>query len=532
MAIKAGMSIPERYEKHERKNWVDKSFNHKTTLTMGELVPMGVKELYPGELCKLYFELQMKFAALYLPIMHQCFWTLDWYYVRTQTCFENSPNESFEDFMKQDPVTGTIEWAYFKYKRAHAIFTNGILNYMGFNAPPGSGTLIAETKVSAIPVVAYNEIYRWMYRNSQIQESLKIPLVPGDNTGIVESVLPQLRVKRRNWPRDYYTSATLTPQQGENVLIPSFAIDPITGEFAPQQIRRLTGETDLLNNTLIADGDSELYATGGGANTKVVLQLSSTIRDFRYAAQMTEFLERHMRSGGYPGAQPQDMNWNDFVKRNFDWNPNPLMIGQPVWIGGYTGNVIITEVMSTAESGDSVVGDYAGKAIARDNTPSFTYTAPDYGVVIPILTVYPKASYYSGSDRIWDRRTKMDYMWEQFALIGDQPMKNKEVWFSWYDADIDWNEEIFGYTQQYNWERYSNDIVSGQMRTLWESFHLGRKFDAASDVVLNSEFITCRPDIGRVFVVDADSGEHECYLQAYVGIEILRRLPKFGLPEL
>jgi len=534
MAIKAGSSLPERMEKHERKNWIDKSFNHKTTLTMGTLVPLAVKELYPGELCKLYLELSAKFAALYLPIMHQCYFTIDWFFVRTQTLFDGgSADKAFENFIKQDPVTGTIEWAYFNYKRADAVFTDGICNYLGFNAPPGAGTLIASTEISAIPVAAYNEIWRWMYRNSQIQENLRIVLSPGDNTGLIESNLPNLRVKRRNWPRDYYTSATLTPQQGENVLIPSFATDPETGEFLPQRIFNLDG-TEPGNQALWKD-DAVVPAgvlAGGSSSQPVVLQLSSTIRDFRYASKMTEFLERHMRSGGFPGGLPDDMNWNDFVKRNFDWNPNPLMIGQPVWIGGYTGDIIISEVMATAAGSEVVVGDYAGKAVFRDNTPQFSYMAPDYGVVIPIMTVYPKASYYSGSDRIWDRRTKMDYMWEQFALIGDQPLKNKEVWFSWYDADIAWNEEIFGYTQQYNWERYSNDIVSGQMRTLWESFHLGRKFIAAADVVLNSEFIECRPDIGRCFTVDAEAGEHECYIHAYVGIEILRRLPKFGLPEL
>jgi len=135
-------------------------------------------------------------------------------------------------------------------------------------------------------------------------------------------------------------------------------------------------------------------------------------------------------------------------------------------------------------------------------------------------------------DNMWRRVTKMDYMWEQFALIGDQPITNKEVWFSWYDADIAWNDEVWGYLPQYAQFKYSNDIVSGQMRTLWESFHLGRKFTASTDVVLNDEFITCTPDIGRVFVVDAEAGEHECYIHAYNDIEILRRLPKNGLPSL
>jgi len=523
MAIRAGSSIPERMEKHAPKNWVDLSFNHKTTLTMGKLVPMAVKELYPGEFCKLRMELMMRFAALYLPIMHQCFFTVDWFYVRTQSLFSDSKYQSFESFIKQDPNSGSVAWAWFNYKRAHAVSTDGVMNYLGFNAPPGAGTLIASTKISPIAPKAYYNIWLWYFRNTNIQGSQEFDLTPGDNTAPMEVILPGMETLRRNWPRDYYTVATLTPQQGENILIPSFSTDPVTGEFIPQKMFLVDG-TPVPNVSLVANSGNLFASSNGNA----VLQLSSTIRDFRYAKDMTEFLERATRAGA--GTLDVDMRWSDFVKRYFGWDPNPLMIDRPVWIGGYTGNVVISDVMSTAEAGEQLVGDYAGKAMVRDTTPGFSYTAPDYGVVIPILTVYPKASYYSGMDRLWVRDSKMSYMWEQFALIGDQPLRNKDVWFSWYDADIAWNDEIFGYVPQYHWERYSNDIVSGQMRTLWESFHLGRKFVAAADVVLNSEFITCTPDVGRVFNIDAEAGEHECFVHAYVGIEVLRQLPKYGLP--
>jgi len=133
---------------------------------------------------------------------------------------------------------------------------------------------------------------------------------------------------------------------------------------------------------------------------------------------------------------------------------------------------------------------------------------------------------------MWTKKTKMEYMCEQFALIGDQPIQNKEVWYSWYEADEAWNNEIFGYLPQYTWEKYSNDIVSGQMRTIWEGFHLGRKFDDKTDVVLNSAFLECRPDIGRVFVVDTEAGEHEVLIHAYNKIDVLRKLPRNGLPKL
>jgi len=275
--------------------------------------------------------------------------------------------------------------------------------------------------------------------------------------------------------------------EGTEYQLSLFWTDPETGLYLPQRLFNTDGtqpSNGNLRSSTSVPGEADSILANSVGSEAVVLQLSSTIRDFRYASQMTEYLERSMRAGD---------RYVDFVQRNFGYNPNPLYIDRPVWIGGYTGNIVISDVMATAQVGDYTVGQYAGKALAADQSPIFTYTTPDYGFIIGLFTVYPKASYYSGLDNMWRRVTKMDYMWEQFALIGDQPLTNQEVWFSWYDADIAWNEEIFGYLPQYAQFKYSNDIVSGQMRTLWEAFHLGRKFDASGDIVLNSQFIECRP---------------------------------------
>jgi len=525
--IQSSSSFPERMEKHAKASWFDLSFNHKTTLSMGMLIPLATKEVYPGEKVRLQNELQLKFAQMYLPIMHQVYFTCDWYYVTYDQLWpkqlEQDNYSGWQMFIKQDPVNALVGFPTFDYDRADAIFTDGILNYMGFNAPPAAGTLISNIQdINALPVSAYQKIWDEYYRNDQIQTPIWTPLTEGDNTARLLTATPDLRVLRRNWPRDYYTSATPTPQQGDNILIPSFATDPETGLYLPQNLFKLDG-TDADIDALVATTNAGKSVLSDSSGDKTVLQLSSTIRDFRYAAQMTEYLERSLRSGD---------RYVDFVQRNFGYNPNPLYIDRPVWIGGYTGNVIVSDVMATAEVGAYSVGQYTGHAMARDNTPVFEYSVPDYGVIMCMMTVYPKASYYSGLETMWTRTEKMSYMWEQFALIGDQPIRNKEVWFSWYSADIAWNDEIFGYLPQYTQFKYSNDVVSGQMRTLWESFHLGRKFTGAGEVILNGDFITCTPDIGRVFNVDAEAGEHEIFVHAYNDIKILRKLPINGLPSL
>jgi len=170
--IQSGSTMPERMEQHATKSWHDLSFNHKTTLTMGALIPLATKESYPGETWRLQNEVKLMFAQLYLPIMHQCYFTVDWYYVRTGILWKNADPDNWESFIKQDPLNSFTTWPYFVYQRADAVFTDGVLNYMGFNAPPGAGTLIANTQVSVLPPLAYCKIWDENYRNDQIQTPL------------------------------------------------------------------------------------------------------------------------------------------------------------------------------------------------------------------------------------------------------------------------------------------------------------------------------------------------------------------------
>jgi len=381
--IESGQTFPERMETHAPANWFDLGFNDKTTTTMGLLVPLATKEVYPGEKVRLANEIKLMFAPLFLPIFHQCYFTCDWFFVTYDQLWKRGANpiDNWQSFIKQDPNNaGTIP-PRFNYLRADAIHTDGIINYMGYNAPPATGTLRIQQEISAIPPVAYAKIWNDYYRNDQIQGDIFAVaefLQGGDNSVFVDQLVPNLRALRRNWPRDYYTSATPTPQLGENVLIPSYAIDPVTGNAIAQKLFNKDFTVPTAGTTSIGSSGTFVKSIGG---TEIVLQLSSTIRDFRYAAQTTEFLERHLRAGD---------RYNDFVVRNFGYNPNPLYIDRPVWIGGYTGDVFISEVLSTAEVGSFTVGSYAGQAMARDNTPVFSYTCPDYGLVMCLFSVYPK----------------------------------------------------------------------------------------------------------------------------------------------
>jgi len=105
--------------------------------------------------------------------------------------------------------------------------------------------------------------------------------------------------------------------------------------------------------------------------------------------------------------------------------------------------------------------------------------------------------------------------------------------------EIDNNTRIIGYLPQYHEMRYTTSVVSGQMRSLWESYHLGRIFgqNEGDELELNDELLLCIPRITDVFQVTAVGPEPEIGQEDEIHILVHnvayvdRRLPKYAVPK-
>lgn len=522
-----------------KKNLFDLSHDHKTTFSMGQLIPFLTLETLPGDDFRIDYELMCRFAPLYLPIMHRCDLSVHYFYVPWRILWDK-----WEEYITQKE---DLLPPYY----AEEILTAGfgldgrsfpITNYMGFP----SRTDIAEGSepiyINAGPLAAYWKIYNEYYRNSQIQPEIEIPLNAGDNdyTGwtLYNNEAP-LFVANRLWNRDYFTSAVPTPQVGAEILV------PISDGNLASTLRELDYTTPAAGN-LAVNVTGEFISSGAPGNPLGldIQEVSASMRNFRLAARMLEFLERLMRTG---------QRYRDFLKGHFGVDPDPGTIDLPVYIGGSKGRIIISEVMSTAETEDVPVGAYAGQALAVESGKSqVKYFCKEHGFIIGIINIQPRSSYFQGLERMWTRGVGVpievsvpspgsvyDYAFEQFAAIGDQAILQKELLYSHYTsvpANAARNEETFGYIPRFSEYRWHNDIVSAEMRTIWLSFHLSRLFtidalEQLTEPVLNSEFVQCFPRIADIFQVGA-AQQHEIYAHIFNNVQVWRSLPKFGIPTL
>lgn len=166
----------------------------------------------------------------------------------------------------------------------------------------------------------------------------------------------------------------------------------------------------------------------------------------------------------------------------------------------------------------------SGHAIAVGSSHGFTtHEMEEHGFIIGIMSVLPRTSYQDGLERTWQKFDKLDYAWPEFGHLGEQEIKNSEIYLQGKDAD----DETFGYQSRYAEYKFSQSHVAGDFRDQLSYWHLGRKFNSLP--LLNSDFVHANAS-KRIFAV-TDAKIDDLYIEIYNNLKVRRQLPKFGTPQ-
>lgn len=134
------------------------------------------------------------------------------------------------------------------------------------------------------------------------------------------------------------------------------------------------------------------------------------------------------------------------------------------------------------------------------------YRVDEHGWIMITAVVYPDSAYQNGMPRSLLRRTREEFPSPMFAGLSEQEIFNGELYNQTIATDPTGSigRTPFGYTGRYNEMRYQPNIVSSEMRSTLDYWHLGRKFSALP--TLNSDFINMESDdtvdnLRRIFAV-------------------------------
>lgn len=495
-------------------NAFDLTHDVKLSFKMGHLVPSMVMEVIPGDVIRLASEQLLRFAPLLAPVMHRVHVTNHFFFVPNRILWPN-----WEEW-----ITGNLEVEP-PYVPVNNIEVRTLGDYLGLPLIPfNEGN--DDEHVNALPVAAYFKIYDEYYRDQNLQDELFIPLTNGENS-VYKSKL-QSSPLRRAWQHDYFTSALPFAQKGAAVQIPLFD----SGEFPVEYVGGYQGmfrssETGepitSLGNVFNLSGGTPVVQTGTDTpanwdpNGSLAVDINGDVADInslRRAFRLQEWLEKNARGG---------TRYIENILVHFGVKSSDARLQRPEYIGGSKGQMVISEVLSTAETAVPV-GNMAGHGVAAMGGREFKYRAEEHGFIIGIINVQPLTAYHQGLHKMWSRFDRLDYFWPSFAHIGEQEVKNKEVYHDFSDGE---NEDTFGYVPRYAEYKFLQNRVAGDFRDTLKFWHLGREFGNRPH--LNEEFISCQPS-NRIFAVEEGQEDH-IYGHVLNKLMAIRKMPKYGIPS-
>ena len=530
--------------KRPRRNVFNLSYESKLTVNAGELVPIMCKPVVPGDKFRVNTEMLVRLAPLVAPMMHRVNVFTHYFFVPNRLVWNQ-----WEDFITKG-VDGTDAPAFPTLKlpstvdtaNGHRFFGDSSLwDYLGLPSLNQIGNATFQTQspngvkapagyeVSALPFRDYLLIYNEYYRDQNLTSEIEF----SRDGGSIEATIanPLLMLRRRAWEKDYFTSALPWVQRGPEVTVPvsgaggsmdvelkSKAADQY---FVSSSDSRPTGKLELVNGVLFASHESSGTSVGAYLspnNFQVnVDEMGVSINDLRTSNALQRWFERNARSGS---------RYIEQILSHFGVRSSDARLQRPQFLGGGRVPVSVSEVLQTSSTDEtSPQANMAGHGISASVNHGFTRYFEEHGYIIGIMSVMPRTGYQQGVPRDFRKFDNMDFYFPEFAHLGEQEIKNEELYLNQYDAD---NSGTFGYTPRYAEYKYSLNEAHGDFRGNMAFWHLNRIFTEKPN--LNTTFVECNPS-NRVFAT-AETSDDKYWIQLYQDIKALRLIPKYGTPML
>lgn len=478
----------------------------------GELVPIGLVEVLPGDTFQCASSVFMRVSPLVTPVMHPVHVRIHSFFVPTRIIWPD-----FEKFITGGPDGMDATVRPYITGPGGSGYTQGTLGDY-FGVPTG----VASVVHSALPFRAYAKIFNEFYRD----QDLTTALVQSEGNG--SDTTTNTTLQKVCWEKDYFTSARPWAQKGPAVSLPLGTTAPVlrTSNAAGWTVKNAGANTLAADNPLGAGlgtgslitgaanqvsldpGATGLYSDLSTATAATVNQLRDVLAIQRYEEARARYGSRYTEYLRYLGIRSSDAR-----------------LQRPEYLGGGKATIQFSEVLQTAPttSGTPItgVGSLQGHGLGVLRTRRYRRFFEEHGFVITLMSVLPKTVYTNGLPRMWNRVTKEDYYQKEFVHIGQQEILNKEIYAAAASPD-----GTFGYQDRYDEYRRMESSVHGEFRVTANTWHLARSF--SSEPSLNSAFVVSDPST-RIY---QNATVDQLYCMINHSIVARRLIPKVGISKI
>lgn len=441
---------------------------------MGELVPIGLTEVLPGDTIQQATSALVRVSPLLSPVMHPVHVRIHHWFVPHRIIWDR-----WEDFITGGPDGfDDSEFPTITMPSSGGAAVGSLADYLG--VPTGVNSL----EVSALPFRAYGLIWNEWYRDQDLQTKLNVSLESGNDTST------NTLLQNCAWEKDYFTSARPWTQKGPEVSLPLGTVAPVLSNGS---VPNFTGGGLVNSNLRTQTSSSGVFYTGDassiagvtfGNQTGLYSDLSSataaSVNSLREAFAIQRYEEARARYGS---------RYTEYL-RYLGVRSSDARLQRPEYLGGGKQTIQFSEVLQTGVTTDGDdqegVGNLKGHGIAALRSNRYRRFFEEHGYIITVMSVKPKTIYSQGLPRTWNRRTKEDFFQKELQHIGQQEILNKELYANHSSPD-----GIFGYQDRYDEYRRTESTIAGEFRTTLDYWHYARIF--GSQPALNGDFIKSVP---------------------------------------
>lgn len=536
----------------------DRSSSVKTSFNAGDIVPFFLEEVLPGDTFNVKSSKVVRMQTLLTPMMDNVYLDTYYFFVPNRLVWKH-----WKEFNGENTESAWIPETTYEVPQITSPAGTGwavgtIADYFGI--PTG----VPNLSVSALPFRAYALIMNEWFRDQNLSDPLVVPdddaTVAGVNTGtfvsdVAKGGKPYIAAKYH----DYFTSCLPSPQKGPDVLIPVAqaanypvkSLDSLVPDYQNQSQLRVYGSDYFVD----PKGNKDLYATIGihanSGNPQFSLSskpgpndsrftvpgtfsnlwavadgnaASATINQLRLAFQIQKLYERDARGGS---------RYTEILKSHFGVTSPDARLQRPEYLGGNRVPININQVIQQSGTGSgssTPQGTVVGMSQTTDSHSDFIKSFTEHGFIIGVMVARYDHTYQQGLDRMWSRKDRFDYYWPVFANIGEQAVKNKEIYAQGNAED----DEVFGYQEAWADYRYKPNRVTGEMRSAYaqslDVWHLAD--DYAQRPSLSDSWIReDKTNIDRVLAVTSKVS-NQFFADIYIQNRATRPMPMYSIPGL
>lgn len=527
----------------------DRSSSVKTSFNAGDIVPFFLEEVLPGDTFNVKSSKVVRMQTLLTPMMDNVYLDTYYFFVPNRLVWEH-----WKQFNGENTESAWIPETTYEVPQITSPADTGwnvgtIADYFGI--PTG----VPNLSVSALPFRAYALVMNEWFRDQNLQDPLVVPVddatVAGVNSGtfvtdVSKGGKPFVAAKYH----DYFTSALPSPQKGPDVTIPvaqagsypvvslagvnnnSLSTAPLifgeylrnSGSVVERPFDRLSIDTYSSStpvswvNSVNSAAPTNLMAIADGNAA------AATINQLRIAFQIQKLYERDARGG---------TRYIEILKSHFGVTSPDARLQRPEYLGGNRVPININQVVQQSGTGagsSTPQGTVVGMSQTTDSHSDFIKSFTEHGFILGVMVARYDHTYQQGVDRMWSRKSRFDYYWPVFANIGEQAIKNKEIYADGSAKD----DEVFGYQEAWADYRYKPNRVTGEMRSQYaqslDVWHLADDYDKLPS--LSDEWIReDKSNIDRVLAVQS-SVSNQFFADIFIQNRATRPMPLYSVPGL